>query len=512
MKLRTLALWAALGMATSTAAALAIPAPAAPAWPSSGGAGGATADPVVAVASRFTAGQTLMMDGRLGHAALAHATAGASGPAETFLLASVTGADSPGAAAAPLNLAIVIDRSGSMKGARIANAIEAAVGIVERMRDEDHVTVVAFDTTAQVIVPLSSAGGASRPFVEAAIRNIRLGADTCLSCGLQTAMAELSSSSSSARDHVDRMILLSDGEANQGVKDVVGLRAMAGRMRDRGTSITTMGVDVDFDEKVMAAIASESNGRHYFVPNAAALPSIFEQEFDSLLATVARDSELEVHLAPGVEAVQVFDRSFRREGSAVMVPFGTFSAKQEKTVLMKLRVPADRDGSVAVASMKLRYRDLIQRTDGTCEGDLALLVTDEGHAQHDLDPFVAARVARSETAQALTTANALFEQGRVREAETVLATRRSTLHHAAALASAVAQARPIAPTPRKASGAFADDFNGQLDAVGQAEQNFAPPPPQAPGVAAAPAQAAEEKRAGKAATRQNQAAATQLSF
>src|ERR1700722_10274213 len=279
MKLRTLALWAALGMATSTAAALALPAPAPPAWPASGGAGGAPADPVVAVASRFTAGQTLMMDGRLGHAALAHATAGASGPAETFLLASVTGADSPGAAAAPLNLAIVIDRSGSMKGARIANAIEAAVGIVERMRDEDHVTVVAFDTTAQVIVPLSSAGGASRPFVEAAIRNIRLGADPCLSCGLQTAMAELSSSSSSARDHVDRMILLSDGEANQGVKDVVGLRAMAGRMRDRGTSITTMGVDVDFDEKVMAAIASESNGRHYFVPNAAALPSIFEQEF-----------------------------------------------------------------------------------------------------------------------------------------------------------------------------------------------------------------------------------------
>jgi Ca-activated chloride channel family protein len=509
MKLRSVALWAALGMATSTAAALAIPAPAAPrGGPLPTGTG---TDPQAAVA-RFSAGQTLTMDGRLGHASIGRAPS-TGGTAETFLLASVTGADTAGPTAAPMNLAIVIDRSGSMKGARIANAMEAAVGIVERMRDEDRVTVVAFDTTAEVIVPPSPAGVGARPFIESAIRRIRLGADTCISCGLETAMTQLASAPI-AGDHVDRMILLSDGEANHGIKEVTGLRAMAGRMRDRGCSITTMGVDVDFDEKVMAAIASESNGRHYFVQNASALPSIFEQEFDSLLATVARDGELEVKLAPGVEVEQVFDRSFRREGSSVLVPFGTFSAKQEKTVLMKLRVPADRDGVEPVASMKLRYRDLSLRTDATCAGDLGLLVTDDAHAQQDLDPFVAARVARSETAEALTTANALFEQGRVGEAEKVLATRRSALHRSAAVASAVALARPIAPTAaKKASGAFNDDFNGQIAAVAQAEQGFAPPPPNAsPAGASAGAPADEAKRAGKAATRQNQAEATQLSF
>ena len=490
MKLRSVALWAALGMATSTAAALAIPAPAAPrGGPLPTGTG---TDPQAAVA-RFSAGQTLTMDGRLGHASIGRAPS-TGGTAETFLLASVTGADTAGPTAAPMNLAIVIDRSGSMKGARIANAMEAAVGIVERMRDEDRVTVVAFDTTAEVIVPPSPAGVGARPFIESAIRRIRLGADTCISCGLETAMTQLASAPI-AGDHVDRMILLSDGEANHGIKEVTGLRAMAGRMRDRGCSITTMGVDVDFDEKVMAAIASESNGRHYFVQNASALPSIFE-------------------LAPGVEVEQVFDRSFRREGSSVLVPFGTFSAKQEKTVLMKLRVPADRDGVEPVASMKLRYRDLSLRTDATCAGDLGLLVTDDAHAQQDLDPFVAARVARSETAEALTTANALFEQGRVGEAEKVLATRRSALHRSAAVASAVALARPIAPTAaKKASGAFNDDFNGQIAAVAQAEQGFAPPPPNAsPAGASAGAPADEAKRAGKAATRQNQAEATQLSF
>jgi Ca-activated chloride channel family protein len=510
MKLRSVALWASLGMATSTAAALAIPAPTVPGGGGSGPAGAGTDTP--AAVARFTAGQTLTMDGRLGHSAIGHA-ASPGGSAETFLLASVSGADSPAAAAAPMNLAIVIDRSGSMKGARIANAIEAAVGIVERMRDEDRVTVVAFDTTAQVIVAPSGAGGGQRGLIESAIRNIRLGADTCISCGLETAMAELSASPF-AGDHVDRMILLSDGEANHGVKDVSGLRVMAGRMRDRGCAITTMGVDVDFDEKVMAAIASESNGRHYFVQNASALPAIFEQEFDSLLATVARDGELEVSLAPGVEVEQVFDRSSRREGDRLVVPFGTFSAKQEKTVLMKLRVPADKGGVEPVASLKLRYRDLALRTDASSAGDLTLLVTDDAHAQQDLDPFVAARVARSETAEALTTANALFEQGRGAEAEKVLAVQRTTLHRAADRASAVAQARPVTPVASKGSGAFKDDFDGQIAAVASAEQGFAPPPVNAaPAGSFAPAPpAADATRAGKAATRQNQAEATRLSF
>src|SRR5262249_59285645 len=132
----------------------------------------------------------------------------------------------------------------------------------------------------------------------------------------------------------------------------------------------------------------------------------------------AGDAELSVELPPGVEVDQVFDRTFRREGSRVIVPFGTFSAKQEKTVLMKLRVPADREGVQPVVDVKLAYRDLVQKTDGSCAGALALMVTsDAATVQKDLDPFVAARLERSRTAQTLTEANLLFQQGRVAEAQ-----------------------------------------------------------------------------------------------
>ncbi len=519
MKLRSVLVWAALGVVASTAGAMAIPVPpvtarAAPTVLPEPGV--TTRDP-----SHFTAGQTLMVDGRLGHAAIAR-----TGRGETFFFAQVSGSDAAGAgSAAAMNLAIVIDRSGSMKGARIANAMTAAVGMVERMRDGDSVSVVSFDTEATVVVPPTLTTASSRPSIAAAIRSIRLGGDTCISCGLDEGMRQLDRTALGG-DRVSRMILLSDGATNHGIRDLGGLRGMAGHMRDRGLSISTIGVDVDFDEKVMAALAQESNGRHYFVADPSGLPAIFSQEFDSLLASVASDAELSVELPPGVEVEQVFDRTFRREGSRVIVPFGTFSAKQEKTVLMKLRVPADREGMQPVVDVKLAYRDLLQKTDGACSGSLALAVTDDAAAPKDLDPFVAARLERSRTAQTLTDANLLFEQGHITEARARLRSQREELDKTKAVAHASVAARP---SPKPLLGrTLDDDIGSQQRAVAQAEASFAVPPPRAtatagggfagapspfagppPATAAAPSPVSRE---GKAARKDNQQNASDLAF
>ena len=224
------------------------------------------------------------------------------------------------------------------------------------------------------------------------------------------------------------MILLSDGATNNGIRDMPGMRALAGRMRSRGVTISTIGVDVDFDEKMMAAIASEANGRHYFVADASGLSAVFGQEFDDLLASVAKEAELSIELAPGVEVAEVFDRTYRREGNKLIVPFGTFSSKQEKTVLVKLRVPTDHDGEASVADVKLAFRDLVKKADGDCGGNLTLLVKEDGSEQKDLDPFVAARLERSRTSQTLTEANRLFEAGRISDARAKLASRTADLH------------------------------------------------------------------------------------
>jgi Ca-activated chloride channel family protein len=484
MRLRTVVGLALLGIVASSAAALAIPLP----WH------GKPTLPVEAQPdpqtqrdlAHFTVGQTLTLDGRLGHATIAK-----SGRGETFLVAQVTGREAPGVSAPPLNLAIVVDRSGSMKGDRIANAVAAAVGMVERMRDGDSVTVVSFDTEATVVVPPTLASAGTRASIEAAIRSIRLGGDTCISCGLEEGMQQLDRTALGA-DRVNRMILLSDGATNHGVRDLPGLRAMAARMRERGAGVSTIGVDVDFDEKVMSAIAAEANGKHYFVESPSALPAIFSQEFDELLASVANDAEVTVDLAPGVEVDEVFDRTFRREGSRIVVPFGTFSAKQEKTVLVKLRVPADHDGVQPIADVTLAYRDLVRRDAGACDGQLALVVTSDPLAvQKDLDPVVATRVERSRTAQTLTEVNQLFADGKAGAALSLLNRQKANLEKTQALTHN-APPRPVSP---RVARELDKDLAAQQEAVSRA--------------AAAPS-AAPASHAGKALRKENEARSLDL--
>ncbi len=174
-----------------------------------------------------------------------------------------------------------------MKGERIANAMNAALAL-ERMRDGDSITVVSFDTAAQVVVPPTRISGGNRSSIEAAIRSIRLGGDTCISCGLEEGMKQLVPTYARRR-RLNRMILLSDGATNAGVRDV----RTAGRWRTRmhgGVTISTIGVDVDFDEKVMAAIARGATDGTTSSPTRAGSPRCLV-EFDDLLASVAKETE-----------------------------------------------------------------------------------------------------------------------------------------------------------------------------------------------------------------------------
>ncbi len=474
--------------------------------------------------SHFQGSGTLAIDARLGHDSVAK-----DGTGETYLMATLTAGEAKNVAP-PLNVALVIDKSGSMKGDRIARALEGAAGIVDRLREGDVVTVVAFDTKADVVVAPTEIKASNKGAVTTKIRAIALGGDTCISCGLETAMDALNAAPTKG-PHTSRMILLSDGVTNNGIKDIPGLRALAGKMRDGGFTISTIGVDVDFDEKVMAAIANESNGKHYFVSDVSSLPAVFNQELDSLLATVANDAEVELDLAPGVVVDQVFDRTFRREvdgsGVKVFVPMGTFAGKQEKTLLLKLRVPADAIGEVKVADMHVVYKDKEAGVDGNVAGSLTVSVVAPELAQKDLDPFVATRVDKSLTASTLTEANLLFEQGRVDEAREKLRGRSAALH---ASAARITTATSLAGDTSVVADLEATNEQ-QVALLDKAEANFAPASRSAgPGFlggatgaggaavagtkamprAAMPMATATSAPAAKAQVRANQAAATDL--
>lgn len=414
----------------------------------------------------FTTGDTLWVEGRIGHERL-HA----NGTRDTFVLLEVKGSAAGSAAPrpAPVNLSLVIDRSGSMKGKRIANAQNAAIAAIDRLNDGDTVSVVTFDTQTTVVVPPTVMSSASRFSVADSIRRIQLGGDTCVSCGIDDGLVELSRTAGK----VDKMIVLSDGDANSGVRDVPGFRAMGERARNRGVSITTIGVDLQYNEQILAAIAQEANGRHYFVENELDLSRVFTAEAEALTQTLASDARATIELGPGVELVQVFDRSFNLAGNRIDVPLGSFSKGESKTVLVQVRAPASSSGDVvSIADVELAFDDLAKGQRGSCRGRLGLELTGDPSDASDLDPIVAGRVERSRTASALRDANQLFSLGKAEEARAKLRDQRQSL------ASAAPKAKTAAPAKRK--GDLDRDFGAQVSALDEAESAFASPPSPSP--------------------------------
>jgi len=435
--------------------------------------------------AHFVTGNTLRIDARLGHAKMVQGEAG-----ETFVLVEIAGTSNDAAAqSAPANahLAIVMDQSGSMRGSRLANAKSAALRAIDTMRDGDMVTVVTFNTRSRIVVPPTVVDPSSRSRITSDVQRIELGGDTCVSCGVETALGELNQS----KDRVSRMLVLSDGDTNSGIRDVAGFKNLAKRAADRGVTITTIGVDVDYNESIMAAISDGSNGRHYFVDNDAGLTKVFEEEAKFLSHTVASDAVAEIELAPGVELDRVFDRTFSRSGSRLRIPLGAFAAGEQKTILLKVRLTGGgADGEVApIAQTTVRFRDQKSGNEATTEGKLGVTLVATKDGASPLDGVVAGRVERAETASVLREANQLFRLGKVDDARKKLATQRQSV------AANASDAKSRAPSSRAKD--VERDFQKQERSLDEAEQALAAPASPAPGVNGARPSPAPPSRANK---------------
>jgi Ca-activated chloride channel family protein len=226
------------------------------------------------------------------------------------------------------------------------------------------------------------------------------------------------------------MIVLSDGETNHGVRDLAGFRRIAQRCRQREIAISTIGVGVDYNERLLSTVAFESNGLHHFVEDETSLAQVFRAETESVVKAVASNTEARIALAPGVRLHKVFDRSFDRRGQEVVVPLGTFAPGETKTVLIEVELDgsAQARGPRSVAEVHLGFDD---HAVGSRQDVSAGLATAVANRTAKLDPFVAARLERARTSAALEEANDLAKRGRVVAARQRLARRAAALRKSA---------------------------------------------------------------------------------
>ncbi len=262
-------------------------------------------------------------------------------PETAVVKVGLTGAALPAGDRPAVNLALVLDRSGSMQGDRIVKAREAAIAAVQRLDERDYVSVVVFDDRIDVLAGAQTASEANKAAIVEKLRTVEARGSTAIFGGVSAGAAELRKNL--ARKLVNRIVLLSDGEANVGPSSPEELGLLGASLVKEGVSVSTLGVGLGYNENLMAALATRSDGNTYFIENGDDVPRIFDAELGDAFQVAARDVKLSVRFRDA-HPVELIGRDGRIEDGVVTVDFNQIYSRQEKYVLVRTEFPVGKDG------------------------------------------------------------------------------------------------------------------------------------------------------------------------
>ncbi len=343
-------------------------------------------------------------------------------------------ADRKKATRTPLNLAVVLDRSGSMTGVKLDKAKQAAMQLVDRLRPDDFFSLVIFSDQAQLIVPAQHVE--DRDALKQQIESIEAGGSTALYSGVNMGAKQVEEYLSNKR--INRVILLSDGCANVGPSTPLDLRRLGEDLAEKNISVTTIGVGDDYNEDLMAGLAEASDANYYYVQDTEKLPEIFARELGGLLSVAVRDVRIEIVCPEGVKPLGFIGRSEKFEDQKAVINLSQFAAGQERYLFLRCLINGDRPD---VASAKVGYIDEFdggssQSTSGTARVELT---DDQQLSDQSMNGVVVAQKELMLTAVAKDRAMTEADRGNFAEAAKILNTQNFAMSSALAAAPAAVQ-------------------------------------------------------------------------
>ncbi|MBA2278264.1 MAG: VWA domain-containing protein [Chloroflexia bacterium] len=246
----------------------------------------------------------------------------------------------PGRRRVPLDVAFVLDRSGSMGGGKLDLAKEAVDVAARQLRDDDRAALVVFDNTIETVQPLQPATERTRTTLRLALQGIDTGGSTDLCGGWLAGCQELASTPDSDGQRSDgatrprRTLLLTDGQANVGVTDPGQLMHHATELRRRGISTTTIGVGNDYDQPLLSGMAEAGGGNYEHIAQPAELRAFFSREIGDLLTMVGIAPRLELTLPHRVHGNLLNAFPARRAGKTITVDLSDLAAGDEVVLIV----------------------------------------------------------------------------------------------------------------------------------------------------------------------------------
>ncbi|MEP6924468.1 MAG: VWA domain-containing protein [Pyrinomonadaceae bacterium] len=255
----------------------------------------------------------------------------------------------------PLNLALVIDKSGSMtatdKMSRVKQALKTMFG---QLRPDDTVSIVTFDTDAEVLLPATRFGDGWE--LRRAVDSIRPGGSTNLNAGLMLGYREAMKNYRAKQ--TNRVILLTDGIANVGTTKPTQIAQNSLAFNDEGVDLSTVGVGAELDTDLLRTLAKSGRGLYHFVAETEDIEKVFVSEIQSLISPVARQVELKVDYDSTLEIQKIYGYEPRERRNAVQISLDDMNNGLTQVVLMKFRVRDDfADEPIHKVKVRLSYFD-----------------------------------------------------------------------------------------------------------------------------------------------------------
>jgi len=205
----------------------------------------------------------------------------------------------------PLNLALVVDRSGSMQGTKLSEAKRCVIDLIKRMNPEDQVGLVQYDDNVDTIVPLTPVEQVSG-IIDALVHGITANGSTDLHAGWLRGGEMLAPAA--GRASTCHVILLSDGQANCGLVDTVRICEQVSALAGAGVTTTTVGLGADFNEVLMTAIAQAGQGSAHYGERAIDLAETFDAEIGLLSQLQWRNVEMSISGGSGhIEMLNTYE-------------------------------------------------------------------------------------------------------------------------------------------------------------------------------------------------------------
>lgn len=268
-----------------------------------------------------------------------------------------------GAERLPLNVSFVLDRSGSMHGAKLTYTKKAVNFAVEHLGGEDIASVVTFDSQVDVLLPAEKV--AHKDAMMQQINGIYPGGTTNLSGGLLRGAGLVRENV--AEGLINRVVLLTDGLANEGVVDPGKLVEMVKGLREKQITVSTLGVGSDFQEDLLVDMAEAGGGNFYFIESPDKIPEIFHQELQGLLSVTGQNLLLGITPAANVQVTGILGYE-PVWGPEVKLQLPDMYNGDVKTLLVELQVKAETVGKMPLCRVAFSYDDVA--------GDLAAVKVD----------------------------------------------------------------------------------------------------------------------------------------